>query len=176
MAEKKELRKMSRTELIEIIYALKTREEQLEQSKAALEEHLRQRVIQVEESGSIAEAAIGINQVFAAAQAAADDYLLSIRAANQDIESRCTALREQTEAECSAMRTETETYCTQLKTQTASECTSLRQQTEAECAQQREQAQRETSACWQDFQAKCDQLLAERKELQALLQLPGKKT
>lgn len=82
MAEKavKELRKMRRSELIEIIYALETREAQLEQEKEALEDKLRQREILIEQSGSIAEAALGLNQVFAAAQAAADDYLASIRA------------------------------------------------------------------------------------------------
>lgn len=84
MAEK-ELRKMSRTELIEIIYALKSREGQLLKEKAELESRLRQREIRINTAGSIAEAAISLNQVFAAAQAAADDYIASIRAMGSEL-------------------------------------------------------------------------------------------
>lgn len=78
MAEK-DLRKMRRSELIEIIYALKTREEQLEHEVTELKEQLENRKIQLSHAGSIAEAALALNRVFEAAQAAADDYLHSIR-------------------------------------------------------------------------------------------------
>ena len=51
MAEKeKELRKMSRTELIEIIYALKTSEDDLNKKNETLEEQLNQHKIDIEEA------------------------------------------------------------------------------------------------------------------------------
>lgn len=78
MAEK-ELRKMSRTELIEIIYALKSDADRLEKENDQLKEQLENREIQIGEAGSIAEAALKLNEVFASAQAAADDYLASIK-------------------------------------------------------------------------------------------------
>ena len=81
MAER-ELRRMNRTELIEIIYALKKHEEELEQQNAELKQKLADRTLRLEQAGSIAEAALALNQVFEAAQAAADDYLNSIKAAN----------------------------------------------------------------------------------------------
>lgn len=84
MAEK-ELRRMSRPELIEIIYALKSNEESL-QKNAHLEEQLNDRTIQISEAGSIAEAALQLNDIFSTAQAAADDYLTSIKAANVSME------------------------------------------------------------------------------------------
>lgn len=46
MAEK-ELRRMSRPELIEIIYALKSNEESLQKKNAHLEEQLNNRTIQI---------------------------------------------------------------------------------------------------------------------------------
>ena len=76
----RELKKLSRAELIDIIYALKEREEDLSAQVAALEERLAQREIQISRAGSIAEAALAINRVFEQAQAAAEDYLLSVRA------------------------------------------------------------------------------------------------
>lgn len=76
----RELKKLSRAELIDIIYALKEREDDLSAQVAALEEKLAQREIQISRPGSIAEAALAINRVFEQAQAAAEDYLLSVRA------------------------------------------------------------------------------------------------
>ena len=76
----RELKKLSRAELIDIIYALKEREDDLSAQVAALEEKLAQREIQISRAGSIAEAALAINRVFEQAQAASEDYLLSVRA------------------------------------------------------------------------------------------------
>ena len=76
----RELKKLSRAELIDIIYALKEREDDLSAQVAALEEKLAQREIQISRAGSIAEAALAINRVFEQAQAAAEDYLRSVRA------------------------------------------------------------------------------------------------
>lgn len=78
--KEKELRKMSRMELIEIIYALEQNETILRQEKEQLEQQLKEREIRLAEAGSIAEAAIGLNKVFEAAQAAADQYLDSLKA------------------------------------------------------------------------------------------------
>ena len=77
MAER-ELRRMNRMELIEIIYALKQHEEELEQQNAKLRRQLADRTLRL--VGSIAEAALSMNRVFEAAQAAADQYLESVKA------------------------------------------------------------------------------------------------
>ena len=52
MAER-ELRRMSRTELIEIIYALKQHEEELEQQNAALQKQLDDRTLRLEHALSL---------------------------------------------------------------------------------------------------------------------------
>ncbi len=76
----KELKKMSRTGLIEIIALQKKRElEPIEQLKN-MERQLVEREIKINMAGSIAEAALALNGVFEAAQKAADDYLLSVKA------------------------------------------------------------------------------------------------
>lgn len=82
MAEK-ELRKMNRAELIEIIYALQQREQSLQQQIDSLEKQLAEKKIILKEAGNIAEAALRLNDVFAAAQAAADQYVRSVRAMAQ---------------------------------------------------------------------------------------------
>ena len=67
----RELRRMHRAELIEIIYALKQSEDQLKAQNAALTAQLQDRQLRLESAGSIAQAALELNNVFAAAQAAA---------------------------------------------------------------------------------------------------------
>ncbi len=78
MAEK-ELRHMSRTELIEIIYALQQEEQSLQQENEDLKSQLDDRMIRLENAGSIAEASLQLNHLFEDAQAAADQYLLSVK-------------------------------------------------------------------------------------------------
>ena len=76
----RELRHMSRTELVEIIFALKQSEDQLKAENAALTAQLQERQLHIENAGSIAQAALELNKVFEAAQAAADEYTASVRA------------------------------------------------------------------------------------------------
>lgn len=78
MAEK-ELRKMSRTELIEIIYALQQNEKTLREENKELCRQLEDKTIRIENAGSIAEAALSLNRIFEDAQAAAQQYLDSVR-------------------------------------------------------------------------------------------------
>ncbi len=82
----RELRHLSRADLIDIIYELQKQSDekdaQMQKMRAALEE----RTLRISNAGSIAEAALSINGVFEAAQAAADQYLASIKAAAADME------------------------------------------------------------------------------------------
>ena len=63
----RELRHMRRTELVEIIFALKQSEDQLKAENADLTAKLEQRQIHLDSAGSIAQAALELNHVFEAA-------------------------------------------------------------------------------------------------------------
>lgn len=76
----KELRRMSRVNLIDIIYQLQKSEALLKEDNARLTEALADRELRIEKLGSIAEAALALNNVFEAAQAAADQYLAEAKA------------------------------------------------------------------------------------------------
>ena len=75
------LRKMSRLQLLEL---LALQEKELTALRAELAEKnalLEDRRLVVQEAGSIAEAALRLNGVFEAAQRAAEQYLISVKAA-----------------------------------------------------------------------------------------------
>ena len=78
----KELKKLTRTELLEMLLQQVAENEALRQELDETREALKNRSIVHETSGSIAEAALKINGVFDQAQRAADDYLESLRLAN----------------------------------------------------------------------------------------------
>lgn len=74
----KELRKLSRTELLRMLLE-KTREaEQLREELNKAREQLQSREILLEEAGSIAEASLRLNRIFEDAQQAADQYLENV--------------------------------------------------------------------------------------------------
>ena len=60
----RELRRMRRAELVEIILALKQTEDRLRAENAALSAQLQERQIHIESAGSIAQAALELNKVF----------------------------------------------------------------------------------------------------------------
>ena len=74
----KELRKLNRTELLEMLIAQSKRFSRVEELSAAQKE-LERRKIAITTSGSLAEAALKLNGIFEAADQAAAQYLDSLR-------------------------------------------------------------------------------------------------
>ncbi len=88
------MRRLSKRELLDIIYQQKKNEQQLQAHLESAEQKLREREIRISEAGSIAEAALALNGIFEAAQAAADTYLQSVQAANADMEAQIARTEE----------------------------------------------------------------------------------
>ena len=91
----KELKKMSRRELIDIIYQMKKNEQQMQEEIASLQVELQEKRVRVSKAGSIAEAALAVTDVFADAQAAADLYLQEMISMKAETEQACTAAIEE---------------------------------------------------------------------------------
>ena len=83
----KELRHLSKTEMLEIMLNQESEIDSLRKCVSELKDQLNERTIAVSKAGSIAEAALIINKVMDAAQLAADQYLENIRALSE----KCTA-------------------------------------------------------------------------------------
>ena len=102
----KELRKLTRGELLELLL-VQTREiDRLNSQLDQLQTEQQQRQIHLSQAGNIAEAALQLNRVFEAAQAAADQYLENIMSPVADTEDRCRQMLEETRQQCDTMRTE----------------------------------------------------------------------
>ena len=102
----RELQKLNRKELLELLIA-KTREcnallKERDEARAKLEE----RNIQIEQAGSIAEAALQLNKVFEAAEAAAEQYLENVRCLSEKQKKACAQREEETRLRCERMEAE----------------------------------------------------------------------
>lgn len=75
----KELLKLKRAELLEIMLAQSKEIDSLREQLAEAEEKLASRRIAIKESGSIAEASLKLTQIFEEAQKAADLYLDNVK-------------------------------------------------------------------------------------------------
>ena len=85
----KELKKLSRRELVDIIYQMKKNEQQMQAEIASLQEALQEKRIRISYAGSIAEAAVSIADVLNAAQTAADLYLQEISCMKEETQKEC---------------------------------------------------------------------------------------
>lgn len=75
----KELKKLSRGELLEMLLMQTKRVEELEAQLEEAKKQLEDKNIKIAKTGSVAEAALQLNGVFEAAQNAADQYLENIQ-------------------------------------------------------------------------------------------------
>lgn len=75
----KDLRRLSRAELLEMLLEQSKVVKRLEIENQKLLEQLKDRQIKIDRAGSIAEAALKLNKIFETAQRAADQYLENVQ-------------------------------------------------------------------------------------------------
>lgn len=97
----KEFKKLTRAQLIEIIYQLQLQIDKLNEEKQTLENELSDKRLRLSNAGNIADAALEINNCFRSAQNAAEQYLNEIKAIREEAkaERQWILLRARAEAE-----------------------------------------------------------------------------
>ena len=101
----KELKKLRRSDLLEMLLELSRENLELRQQLQEAQEKLEDRELKIQQTGSLAEAALQLNRIFEDAQAACDQYEYNIR-------KRCQHMEEETRHKCNAMLARLETTVT----------------------------------------------------------------
>ena len=91
----KELKRLSRRELVDIIYQLKKNEQQMQDEISELKKALEDKRIRISTAGSISQAAAEITNIFSAAQETADLYLNEIVCMKVETEAECKKIIEE---------------------------------------------------------------------------------
>ncbi len=99
----KEFKRLSRAQLIEIIYRLQLEIDKLNEEKQAVARELADKRIRLHNAGSIAEAALEINDCFRSAQNAAELYLNEIKAIREETEAQRQQILAQAQTEAETM-------------------------------------------------------------------------
>lgn len=99
----RDLRKLNRTDLLELLLQQSREMDLLREELAAAKSQLSNRTIVMEQAGSIAEAALQLNGVFAAAESACAQYMDSIRNLSGRQEEVCQKMIQETQLKCDKM-------------------------------------------------------------------------
>ena len=111
----KDLKKLSRRELVDIIYLLKKSEQEKQDQIISLEEALQEKRIRISAAGSIAEAAVNITNVFSVAQTTADLYLHEITCMKENAERECAKMLEDARKEVNTILADGRIRCDELE-------------------------------------------------------------
>lgn len=106
----KELRRLSRSELLEMLIAQTKENDQLKIKLEQAKIQLRDRRITIDKAGSLAEAALSLNGVFQAADAAAQQYLENIEQISRQQVTIRHDLKEAAEKEATQIRQDAQAY------------------------------------------------------------------
>ena len=99
----KEFKRLSRAQLIDIIYKLQLELDKVNEEKRELEGELADKRLRLSAAGNIAEAALEINGCFLSAQNAAEQYLNEIKAIRKETEAERQRILSQARAEAEAI-------------------------------------------------------------------------
>lgn len=99
----KEFKRLSRAQLLDVIYQLQLQVDELTEQNQALKTELRDKRLRIDNAGTLAEAALEINNCFKNAQNAADQYLNEIKAIREEAEAERRRIIEQAQAEAAAL-------------------------------------------------------------------------
>ena len=193
-----ELKKLSRKDLLELLVAQGREQEKLQAELEQAKKDLREQELHIEQAGSIAEAALQVNGVFEAAQAAAQQYLYNIKQRTAKTEEDC-ALREEesrrkaeeaqraidqrleearqkadtmeveASEKCRAMEAEVTARCQAMEAETQQRCQELTDKTQQQCRAREETARQQSDAYWAEVSARLESFYQEHEALRELL-------
>ena len=154
-----ELKKLRRSDLLELLIAQEKENEQLRSQIAQLKQRLEDRTIALEQAGSIAEASLQINGVFRAAQDAAAQYLDNIQRLSGQQEEICRRLEEESRQAADQRMAETEEACRRME-----------EETRRKCQDQLSSAQSAADRFWTEARQRMEKYCAAHEELRRFLE------
>ena len=95
----KEFKRLSRSQLIDVIYQLQLQLDQVTAKNQELEQQLADKRLRLQNAGNIAEAALAMNNCFLSAQNAAEQYLNEIQTIRDEAEAQRQQILAQAQAE-----------------------------------------------------------------------------
>ncbi len=154
----KELKKLSRSELLEMLIAKSREAETLKIQLKEERKKLEDRRIIIHNAGSIAEASLQLNGVFEAAQKAVEQYTENMQR-QADI--------------CAELEKESKKRAQKLLSDTEAKCADMEAQTQEKCEHMLKDAQQQAQTYWDEVSEKIVKLAEAQTGLKELLDSSG---
>lgn len=154
----KEIKKLSRTDLLRMLI---DQSEEMEKLKSELEKaqtELKEKEIKITQAGSIAEAAIAINGVFEAAQAASMQYVENVKKLSERQDALSRIKERETKEKCDRQIAETQRFCASMESEAKLKCDAMVSK-----------AEKESKAYWDDVSKRLEKFYNEHAGLRELL-------
>jgi cell division septum initiation protein DivIVA len=119
---KDDLKKLGRAELLQLLLEVEEENERLQQQVDELKSQLEDRRIRVEKCGNLAEASLELNGIFAAAQAACEQYVENIQDHSAHLEEHCRRMERETEERCRTQEKQTAAKCEKMLADAMRKC------------------------------------------------------
>lgn len=113
----KELKRLTRADLLEMLIAQSEELRQVKERLKTAEAALANRVIEIDNAGSIAEASLRLNGVFEAAQAACEQYTENIRLLSERSQLVCRRMEEECREQAERLLEQTRRRCEEMEAQ-----------------------------------------------------------
>ena len=113
----KELKRLTRADLLEMLIAQSEELRQVKERLKIAEAALANRVIEIDNAGSIAEASLRLNGVFEAAQAACEQYTENIRLLSERSQLVCRRMEEESREQAERLLEQTRRRCEEMEAQ-----------------------------------------------------------
>lgn len=107
----KNLKRLSKLELLEMLRSQELEIVSLREEISGLEEKLKSRKLEIQKAGSIAEASLAVNNVFEAAQQAAEQYLMNVKDRIDSEAKTYIKIKSTAEQQAAILMTTTEKKC-----------------------------------------------------------------
>ena len=140
----KELKKMSRAELLDLLLESSRENEVLKKQVQTLSEQIASRELLISKAGSIAEASLQLSGIFNAAQDAADTYLLSLQKTNENSEQ----ILQRAKAEAAQIKKDAERQSAALIDSARRQAAETKAQSEKEITEMLKQAKEMIDSGW----------------------------
>ena len=160
----KDLKKLSRADLLEMLIEQSTEVQALRERLAAAESALQKKELTIERAGSIAEASLQLNGIFEAAQAACEQYTENIRLLSQRQNDVCAQMERDARERTSALLSETMRNCEKMETDAR-----------IRCAEMISKAKAESQSYWDEVSGKLETYYQQHAGLRELLSMSLKK-
>ncbi len=154
----KELKRLSRADLLEMLIDQSTELQEVRERLDAAEAALLERDIKINTAGSIAEASLQLSGVFEAAQVACEQYLDNVRLLSERQEDVCKQLERECRERIERELAETQQRCEQMESEVKAKCTKMVAK-----------AKSEAQAYWDEVSGKLDAYYAEHVGLREIL-------